>query len=876
MRTFPQLGMDIMRLRLVFSVCSFGLCAACWSSATFAQSTPAEPTKAVRLDPEGMPLPAGALYRLGSVRLRDPLGSYDFAMLDGGRTLLSAGVDGVLRYWDLDSGKVKRAVRIRDEKDLLDHITLTPDDRFAMIEVNTQQNFGRQEAKLKLYDVGAGKEVKTNKTSATWAISRELSPNGKYVAMANWLFGKKLQARLTVQDWATGTERETSLHDTNAEGLVITGGSFAPNGKWFVVCGFGDEPSRIIDVETGAEISRLGKWNIETTAFSADSKVLALSCYPQGEADNRSSLRLLKMPGGEFIARHTIPATFTSLAMSNDGKQIAGSAEQVFLIEASTGHIRHQFGAHADKLRFSRDDKTLVCLCGRTFHLFEVATGKEISAGASEFHITGEPTPAISPDGKTLAFLDRERLGISLWDLPNRKLVRQLPISADELYGLHQLVFRDEGKRLSALGELGHLLSWSTETGRSERQVDVGDRMIDVDWPKLSSDGRYVAMIQSPGRVRGDDSPNKLIVRSAATGAVLHSSSVPPQWWCSQWLPDGGSLLVRGQGDDFILVKVENGGELARFKAPETYEFRPSSDGRLLAANRVKVKQTDLIVWERLTCKEVARLPIGMPNFSSDEFFADDKTLVAVDEHAIELWDLDTQQVRYRLSLDFKLDDINSHLHVVRAIQLPGGRELLTVLSDGSGLVWDISAAFKPIVVAADQRAGEKSLAECWVLLASDDARVAFKAIWRLEALPESWRFVIERLRKERADPEDKTVREFISQLDSDQFQVRQKANGELEKMNSAAVPAMRDALGKTHSPEMKRRLEQLLAKWPANTITPLLLRRLRALQILEFANNAESKEALGALVKNPVWEMEREEAQAALNRLEEKSKMRP
>jgi WD40 repeat protein len=823
-----------------------------------------------------MALPPGALYRLGSVRLRDSYGAYDFTLVEGGQTLLTAGEDGILRYWDLDSGKVKRAVRIRDETHLLNRITLAPDGRFAMVEIETQQSIGNPNPRLRLYDVGSGREVKTIKT-ASWALSRELSPDGKYVAVATKL-RDEARARLTLGHWATGTEREISLHYTNVTDSVGDVGRFVPNGKWFVVWGFGGEPSRIIDVATGADISRLGKWNIKTAAFSADSKVLVLSCHPGGEADNESCLRLLKMPGGELMARYPSATTFTSLALSNDRKWIAGSTDKTIMIDASNGQTRHQFPLHADKIQFTPDDKTLACLAMNRVHLFDVATAKEIFTGSSGFHISGEPTPTVSPDGKILAFLDRDGPHISLWDLPNRKLIRRLPISASELYGLHQLVFRDEGKRLSALGELGNLFTWNTATGQSEKPTKFKDRAGDGghDWPKISTDGQFVETLHSPGRILGNRPSNKLRIHSAASGAVLHSFSVPRDWWSSQWLPGIKLILVRGQRDEFTFVSAENGAELARFKAPDTYKFLPSSDSRLLASGRViGSKQIDLIIWERLTAKEVARLPVGSPGVWSDALFADNKSLIAANEHAIEVWDLATQQVRYRVSLDYAVGDVKTHLHVSRAILMPGDRELLTALSDGSALVWDISPAFKPSGPVADPQVDDKAVAQCWANLASDDARVAYQAIWQLESLPRTWPLVIERLLKEKSDPERDKVRELISQLDSDKFQVREKAHGELEKMGGAAASAMRDARRKSLSPETRRRLEQLLSRWPANTISPLLLRRLRAIQVLEFANDAESNTALHELVKSPVWEMEREEAQAALERLEKRSQMR-
>ncbi len=217
-------------------------------------------------------------------------------------------------------------------------------------------------------------------------------------------------------------------------------------------------------------------------------------------------------------------------------------------------------------------------------------------------------------------------------------------------------------------------------------------------------------------------------------------------------------------------------------------------------------KQNDLIIWEGVTGKEVVRLPVGPANFSSHEIWADGRSLIVLDEHSIKLWDLDSQQVRFQLSLDYESAGIKEHFRIGQALLLPGNRHLLTQLADGSALVWDLAPAFPSSQHMAEMPA-DKELRAHWAALASEDGRLAYKAVWRLEELPK------------------------------------------------------------------QRRLEQLLAKWPANTMSPLALRRFATLQILEYANTAESRRALADLSKNPFSETERDQAQAALGRLEKRSK---
>jgi WD40 repeat protein len=68
---------------------------------------PGTPPKKAGVDREGVPLPPGSIARLGSTRLRHG-GMTDFSFLPDGKTLLTAGTDGVLRYWDLNMRLQKR------------------------------------------------------------------------------------------------------------------------------------------------------------------------------------------------------------------------------------------------------------------------------------------------------------------------------------------------------------------------------------------------------------------------------------------------------------------------------------------------------------------------------------------------------------------------------------------------------------------------------------------------------------------------------------------------------------------------------------------------------------------------------------------------
>src|SRR5262249_23115636 len=111
-------------------------------------------------------------------------------------------------------------------------------------------------------------------------------------------------------------------------------------------------------------------------------------------------------------------------------------------------------------------------------------------------------------------------------------------------------------------------------------------------------------------------------------------------------------------------------------------------------------------------------------------------------------------------------------------------------------------------------------------------------------------------------------VKELLRQLDSEQFREREAAGKELENLGRLAEPALRQALESKPSLEVRRRLEELLAKVVEQALPPESLRRLRALQVVEQIGSAQARELLKALAGGIAHAPETQEARAALERL--------
>src|SRR5262249_20755163 len=127
------------------------------------------------------------------------------------------------------------------------------------------------------------------------------------------------------------------------------------------------------------------------------------------------------------------------------------------------------------------------------------------------------------------------------------------------------------------------------------------------------------------------------------------------------------------------------------------------------------------------------------------------------------------------------------------------GRHLVSALSDGTALVWDVYAP--PGALAA---------ARAWDGLAGADSARAFDAVCRLVASPAAAGPRLRaRLRPARRDAAE--VRRRLAALASEDFEAREAASRELADLGGDAEAPARAALAATKDLEARARLAELL-----------------------------------------------------------------
>jgi hypothetical protein len=288
-----------------------------------------------------------------------------------------------------------------------------------------------------------------------------------------------------------------------------------------------------------------------------------------------------------------------------------------------------------------------------------------------------------------------------------------------------------------------------------------------------------------------------------------------------------------------------------------------SPDGKAIATGDASRDGRFVRLWDTATGKELCRHTghredVGAVSFSLDgKLVASGAGSLGTKDNSVHVWEAATG----RLIRQFE----GHHSCVGNVTFSPDGLTVASGAGDSTILLWDITGR------RADGRWHGKALTPrqleaCWTALTDEDAAKAYDAVWMLVASAErAVPFLREHL-PPAPRPDPTTVTRLIADLDSDNFNVRQRAMKELSKLGDAIAPALRRALDGKQALEVRRRLQQLLDQ--TRDWTPERLREHRAIQALEHIGTGQAKEVLEALAAGAPGTYRTEAAKTALRRL--------
>jgi hypothetical protein len=283
-------------------------------------------------------------------------------------------------------------------------------------------------------------------------------------------------------------------------------------------------------------------------------------------------------------------------------------------------------------------------------------------------------------------------------------------------------------------------------------------------------------------------------------------------------MPDGKAVFWAGEYQALGLRDLSSGQELRRFKGVQHHaaaSLAVSPDGMLLAAN------DPFLLFEASMGKPLPAWKVGPQRASAMAFSPDGRLLAVAEHHELTLWDVHTGQNARRFTRQGS---------EIKAVAYgPDSKVVVTASENGTLLVWDVTGRLKDGRLERIVSNGTEMEAQ-WRDLANADAAVAHRALWTLAAGgPQAASYVAKRLQPI-PRVKAKQLAQWIRDLDSDDFEMRERATKELATHGEAAREALRRALTESTSAEARSRIKVLLETLDAPMPTAEQLRSWRAL----------------------------------------------
>jgi len=326
--------------------------------------------------------------------------------------------------------------------------------------------------------------------------------------------------------------------------------------------------------------------------------------------------------------------------------------------------------------------------------------------------------------------------------------------------------------------------------------------------------------------------------------------------WHTTFSADGKTLVTGSNGGTIRWWDTATGEK----QREEAYPFqgilglRHRRNGDLLA-DAIKPQVLHRYQWNNKA--DVINVPLPQVLSRLPVLSPDGRMLASIEpDHAIHLYETSTQQLRLRFVSDQKEELISVAFSA-------DGRRLATGSNDTTVLVWDTMGTKD-----AEIQKLQQDLDSCWLKLGGQSAGEAYRAIRALAAVPDrAAPFLDESLRG--VNEKARSIAKLIADLDHARFAIREKATKELIDLGPAVRSALENALEGKMSLDARRRIQDILAKLPKQSL-PQLVRDLRALEALERMATPAARTVLKRLAGGPAEDRLTREAQAALDRLGE------
>ncbi len=331
----------------------------------------------------------------------------------------------------------------------------------------------------------------------------------------------------------------------------------------------GDPLSPLALVRQPAKIEGVQSWTVETIGHRGAISVLAYN--PDGAvlaaASAERTIRLWDNQTGKLVRIIPTDEVVLCLAWSPDGKTLSACQwpSKASFWEVSSGRKLHVLNNAGYTIAWMPDSKSLIAFNNDQVRLWEFPSFQPLN----RYAIHGS-SAAVSPDGKTLAFIDS-----GVVHLLTAQTGEQSAAFGEKIEG-SLLSWSPDGKRLAIRpGEKSGLQIWDPFQGKLVANVDSKEPDWAYGYFAWSPDSKTLAILRSgPPSSRFD-------IAEAASGKTIYSSDEGRTTGAVRvaWCPDGKTLLL---GDSFTYSAVAVYG-LVLFETSTFKKLRVHDYGEALA-----------------------------------------------------------------------------------------------------------------------------------------------------------------------------------------------------------------------------------------------------------------------------------------------------